>query len=242
MLRYFDVKSRNAFALKSNKLFVLKGLFGCLFLVVNELNMSNIGLKANISVNASNSKIIPENFRIRDLTSVIPLGTSARRASHESHSLLGLWMEQSPFSHRELLMVQTRAVIPKKPLQSSCLYELSVLRNKNKLTSDAYAAFVEVVFNVAAVNKVIESNKPLSELTVREKNTHLERLGLYDEHFKWVLSGFANAKFHQEANEVVSRVKHDIHQVLETIRNECKHIRADICPSVQDLRDRRLYV
>ncbi len=200
--------------------------------------MSKIGASASIS--ASNPKILPESFRVRDLTNAISVGNN-RRTSNESHSLLSVWMDEknSPFSHREL-MLQGKITTCKKLSQPSYLNELSVLRSKERLTPDAYAALVEIVLNVATVNKEIENNKPLSELTVREKNTCLERFKFYDEHFEWVLSGFANAKFHQEVNEVVGRVKREVHQVLELIRNQSQCIKAEIYPSIGDLR--RSYV
>lgn len=202
--------------------------------------MSDIGIRASIS--ASSLKILPENFRVRDLMNTIPLGTNVRRASNESHSLLGLWMhEESPFSHRQL-MVKSEDPIRKRPAQSTHLDKLSLLRDKDKISAEGYANLVDIILNLAAVQKGIENNLPLSGLTVREKIAFQEALKLDEEHFKWVLSGFPNAKFHAEAKDVVDLVQRDVHQVLDIIQEQRRRIKAEILPSVSDLKSRRLYV
>lgn len=202
--------------------------------------MSDIGIRSSIT------KFLPENFRVRDLRNAIPVDTSVPRARNEFHSFLGMCMqaEESPFSHRQL-MVTFKNASQKKSLKSSNLDELIVLREKLSLsraefTPDAYGNMMDLVDTVADVKSEIRRNAPLSELTVREKNAFQEKLGFYEDHFKWVLTGFSNAKFPEKVNvnEVLGQVKELVHQVLQSITEVSASIKMEIRPSVADLQSR----
>lgn len=73
--------------------------------------MSDEGVRTSISGGTLKisevTKFSSENFRVRDLANIVPVGSLVRRTNenNESHSPLGFWMkEESPFSHRQLMV------------------------------------------------------------------------------------------------------------------------------------------
>lgn len=203
--------------------------------------MSEVGIRASISTDCLKiSRItttLPENFRLRDL-GVIPVGTNVRPAN-ESHSPLSVWISNdNPFSNRQL-MSSGREITRKKSLEPSVADELN--QTRQKFTPDGYANIIDVVATVANVNQEIGRNK-LSDLTVREKNAFQERLGLYEEHFKRVLTGFSNARFPEDVKVLIDRVQGDVQNILRSIHEQRHLIKQEINPSLADLHKRRLYV
>lgn len=200
-------------------------------------------LNTEIRVNTNTSKLTRgegfplENFKKRDITNVISLGTNVSRAN-DSCSLLGIWMrEENPFSHRQL-MTQVSVDTRKKISTSSLMQDLGALRTK--FTPDGYANIVDVLSTISSVKQEMKEQSPLSTLTVREKNSLQENLGLYKEHFERVLYGLSHAKFHKDVESALAKVKEEVHQVLKTIQDLSSSINKEIRPSLADFRP--LYV
>lgn len=205
--------------------------------------MSDMGIRASTSASIlkiPDTKVISEKLRVRDLTNAVHVNRGVRRTEEakDTHSPLDLWTkEESPFSHRHL-MTHGADTTRKKTSEPSIVDELSMLRSK--FTADGYKSILDVVATIHEIMEQIEGGMPLSKLTVREKNSFQEDLGLYEEHFKRILEGFSNATFSQDVKVIIERVKKEITQILEKIEEVNLLIKIEIRPSLADINRLRV--